>query len=211
MRPSLIIAAVLPASCIAIPLSQVEDSTTKFSLSNVDVTPAQPEPLNTSFATIRPRDARSNPPCPPGQTFDRSICFTSDIVSRFCNGPPGQAGERREIYCFSDEVCVQRRLSDGRTFAECHPIATLIRWKSDPNGNKEGCTSISEKKGRFHNVGTIVYDINKHPIQVGKITYLREPGNIDKGIRGSTSFFDSDVWNFANNQFMRGKYELLIY
>nr|CCF70916.1 EC36-2 protein [Colletotrichum higginsianum] len=195
---------ILPVSCVVIPLSQVEDSATKLLLDvapvELDVALAVHEPLNTtSLAIIGPRDARTNPPCPPGQVFDRSICYTSGIISRYCNTvPQSPNGDRKEVFCANNEVCVQRLLSNGKPFADCQLISSLIQWRTDPIGSKEGCTTASSKRGKTHAMGTIVYDINEHPIQVGKIKYFGEPGDVPKGTSGTTNNFASESWDFDN-------------
>lgn len=218
MKLSLLV-VVLPASCIVTPLFQVNNSATKFSIDvapvELDVAPVGREPLNTRLANIGPRvigprDARTNPPCPAGQTFSSSICFTYSIISRFCNTAAGGPGERREIFCHADEVCVQRVLSNGRNYADCLPLVSVIKWRSGPSSSEQGCTDVSSKRGKTHSLGTIAYDTNSHPIQVDKILYLGEPGDVNKGIGGSTSFFTSEPWNFDGGKHMQGKYKQLI-
>ncbi|TEA09958.1 hypothetical protein C8034_v011409 [Colletotrichum sidae] len=210
MRPSLIaaalIAAAVPAICVVIPPSQAEDSTAKLSRSNVDVIPAQLERRNSSSAMTGAQEAFTRiPPCPAGQTFQRSICFSYQIVRRFCITNPRNPAieDTQTVHCQSDEVCVERNLSDGRSYAECHPLATLVRWKTDPVGQKRGCTDVSNKLGRYHNVGTIVYDSNSNPIQVGKIAFTGEPGDKDLGYGGSTSYASSQLWNFDAGHFVQ--------
>ncbi|OLN97279.1 hypothetical protein CCHL11_10407 [Colletotrichum chlorophyti] len=198
--------AILPASCVAIPPSQVEDSPTNLALTHVDVAPAQVEPLNTSFATLSPKEDSGNPPCPPGQTFQRSICFTAQIVRRFCFKQPRDPAneDTATIHCYADEVCVERTLSTGQSFAECHKVFDLIRWKTDPVGIKRGCTDVAVKQGKYHHVGTIVYDANSNPIQVGNIHYIGEPGDKELGSPTKATYhFDSELWNFDNGAYVR--------
>ncbi|TDZ36442.1 hypothetical protein CTRI78_v011322 [Colletotrichum trifolii] len=218
MRFFAFLVAILPVSCSVIPLSQVEDPTTELSLDvapvELDDTPAVGRPLNTSLVTIGPRNLVRRvvlPPCPAGQTFDRSICYTSHVISRYCKtNPPSANGERKEAYCADDEVCVQRNLANGLPFADCFKIRDLVQWRTDPDANKEGCTRVGSRGQNLgaRRVGTIVYDVNQKPIQVRTIRFTGEPGDRDSGIGATTSYALSSSWVFDATQFMVGKYKV---
>ncbi|KAK0123698.1 hypothetical protein ONS95_008708 [Cadophora gregata] len=161
------------------------------------------EPHNTSLAIIGARDARTNPPCPAGQTWDRSICWNSGVVRRWCRTASNAPGDGANGYCEADEVCVQRNLSNGKTFADCILLVNLIKWRSGPDGYNEGCTSVISKRGKTHSLGTMAYDTNSKPIQVGKIRFLGEPGDLDEGIYGAVSYAASDWFNFDGGRSMK--------
>ncbi|KAF4781160.1 hypothetical protein HER10_EVM0008116 [Colletotrichum scovillei] len=181
----ILLTTVFAAACAAGPLAEVRDltGTPENTLTYVDITPADLEPQNANLTDIVARDTLPNTSCPAGQTYDRSITDTP---------------------CGANEICVQRRLvSNGKSYAKCIPVVDLVLWKTSPDGNKEGCTTTTVKGGGNHHVGTIVYDVNKNPIQVDKIRYLGEPGEVDEGIGGSTPFFSSNLFSFAGGHYLK--------
>ncbi|TDZ35849.1 hypothetical protein C8035_v008514 [Colletotrichum spinosum] len=202
----LTVVAILAASCAAAPLSEVDGSGNSIptvELSPVDAPPAELEPLNANLTSLVARDTGPDKTCPAGQTYDRSVCYKYNTIRRFCVANPRSNREDiKDTPCRSDEICVQRNLSNGKSFAQCIELVKLIRWKTGA-GNAEGCTSVSVKSGGYHSIGTILYDTNSNPIQVDKIRYLGEPGDVNEGIGGGSSYFNSDFYNFGGGHSMK--------
>ncbi|KAK7456738.1 hypothetical protein CaCOL14_010641 [Colletotrichum acutatum] len=203
----ILLTTIFAAACAAGPLAEVRDltGTPENTLTYVDITPAELEPQNANLTDLVARDTLPNTSCPAGQTYDRSVCFKSNIIRSFCVANPRSNREKiTDTPCRANEICVQRRLvSSGKSYAKCIPVVDLVLWKTSPDGNKEGCTTTTVKSGGNHHVGTIVYDVNKNPIQVDKIRYLGEPGDVDEGIGGSTPFFSSNLFSFAGGHYLK--------
>ncbi|KAG7065108.1 secreted in xylem 6 [Colletotrichum scovillei] len=193
----ILLTTVFAAACAAGPLAEVRDltGTPENTLTYVDITPADLEPQNANLTDI----IRSPTPA---ARLDRLMIARSDS---FCVANPRSNREKiTDTPCGANEICVQRRLvSNGKSYAKCIPVVDLVLWKTSPDGNKEGCTTTTVKGGGNHHVGTIVYDVNKNPIQVDKIRYLGEPGEVDEGIGGSTPFFSSNLFSFAGGHYLK--------
>ncbi|OHW98556.1 secreted in xylem 6-like protein [Colletotrichum incanum] len=202
-----LIATIFAASCKAGLIAQAEEADEtlpKFTINHVDVAPADFEPLNANLTDLASRDTLPVSNCPAGQTYDRSVCYKSNIIRSFCIANPRSNREKiTDTPCAAHEVCVQRLLSTGKSYAKCIPIVDLVSWKTSPAGDKEGCTSTTVSTGGTHHLGTIVYDRNSNPIQVDKIRYLGEPGNVDEGIGGSVSSFSSNLFSFTGGRYIK--------
>ncbi|KAI3572692.1 secreted in xylem 6-like protein [Fusarium oxysporum f. sp. albedinis] len=197
-----LIASIFIAGCVASPLveAQAESAEHINEIKYVDIAPAELEPKNANLVS---RDTLPVTSCPAGQTYDRSVCFKSDRIRSFCVANPRQNREQiTDTPCKPQEVCVQRNLSTGKSYAKCIPIHNLVSWKTSPDGG-EGCTTSKVTPSGYYSLGTILYDVNKNPIQVNKIKYLGEPGDKDEGIGGSTSSFSSSIFNFVSGQYMK--------
>ncbi|KAL0930704.1 uncharacterized protein CTRU02_214779 [Colletotrichum truncatum] len=203
-----LLTTIFAAGCLAGPLAQKTDSgdgvSPQNTISYIDIAPAEFEPANVNLTTLASRDTLPAQGCPAGQTYDRSVCFKSNIIRSFCVANPRSNREKiTDTPCGYHEVCVQRTLSTGKSYAKCIPIVDLVSWKTSPAGNQEGCTTATVKSGGVHHLGTIVYDRNSNPIQVDKISYLGEPGNIDEGIGGAVSAFSSNLFSFAGGRYIK--------
>ncbi|EXL90096.1 hypothetical protein NOF04DRAFT_3413 [Fusarium oxysporum II5] len=209
MKVALVI-SIFIASCIASPLDPAKTPTSppgaEHTLNYVDITPTGPEfgNVNGSSALIS-RDTLPHTACPAGQTYDRSVCYNSHTIRSFCVANPRSNREQiTDTPCNSGEVCVQRRLSSGKSYAKCLPVRDLVSWRTDPDGDKEGCTTVEANPIGYHSLATMIYDINNNPIQVDKIRYLGEPGDANEGIGGSVSNFSSDRFRFTGSNYMKG-------
>jgi hypothetical protein len=204
-----LIATIFIASCIAGPLAQIEEVEQEwptYTVGPVDIAPEEFEPLNANLTTLVSRDTLPNTSCPPGQTYDRSVCIRASRIRSFCVANPRSNREQiTDRDCASDEICVQRNLRSGKPYAKCLPVRQLVEWKTSPDGNKEGCSNINAHPDGVHHMGTIIYDANKNPIQVDKIRYFGEPGNKDEGIGGAISSFSSDLFTFNAAHYLKGK------
>lgn len=204
-----LIAIIFTASCKAGPLSQIKESNepwAKFTTSHVDIAPAEFQPLNATSTTLVSRDTVPDTSCPAGQTYDRSVCYKTNIIRSFCIANPRNNREKiTDRPCAANEVCVQRILSTGKSYAKCISLVNLISWKTSPDGSKEGCTSNTVEDGTNHHFGSIVYDVNKNPIKVLQIKYLGEPGDVNEGIGQQTPFFSSNLFSFASDRFLKSK------
>nr|QNA42579.1 secreted in xylem 6 [Fusarium oxysporum f. sp. pisi]QNA42580.1 secreted in xylem 6 [Fusarium oxysporum f. sp. pisi] len=202
-----LIASILAAGCIAGPLAQTETESAdmpEHTINYIDIAPKEFEPLKANLSSLVSRDTLPVSTCPAGQTYDRSVCYKANTIRSFCVANPRSNREKiTDTPCKPQEICVQRRLNSGKSFAKCIPIVNLVEWKTSPVGNKEGCTTTSANPAGNHHLGTIVYDVNKNPIEVDKISYFGEPGNVNEGIGGSTSYFSSDLFHFSKSRFMK--------
>ncbi|KAM5526902.1 hypothetical protein FOXYSP1_20735 [Fusarium oxysporum f. sp. phaseoli] len=208
MKVALVI-SIFIASCIASPLDPAKTPTSppgaEHTLHYVDEGPTGPSfPVDNS-STLVSRDTLP-PTCPTGTTYQESICLSSGTVHTFClSDLPGHQGVRTGVNaeCKKDEICVERTLSNRKRYAKCIAVHQLVSWKTSPDGDKSGCTSVGANNIGSYKLGTIVYDVNKHPIQVDKINYLGEPGDADEGIGGSVSHFSSDLFRFTKSTYMK--------
>nr|QNA42577.1 secreted in xylem 6 [Fusarium oxysporum f. sp. pisi] len=202
-----LIASILAAGCIAGPFAQTETESAdmpEHTINYIDIAPKEFEPLKANLSSLVSRDTLPVSTCPAGQTYDRSVCYKANTIRSFCVANPRSNREKiTDTPCKPQEICVQRRLNNGKSFAKCIPIVNLVEWKTSPDGNKEGCTTTSANPAGYHHLGTIVYDVNKNPIEVDKISYFGEPGNVNEGIGGSTSYFSSDLFQFSKSRFMK--------
>ncbi|KAJ4127371.1 hypothetical protein NW765_017323 [Fusarium oxysporum] len=179
-----LIASIFAAGCVAGPLAEAQAESAEHinEITYVDIAPAELKPKNTSLVS---RDTLPVTTCPAGQTYDRSICFKSNRIRSFCVANPRRNREQiTDTPCKPQEVCVQRNLSNGKPYAKCIPVHNLVSWKTSSDG-REGCTTSTVTPSGYYSLGTIVYDVNKDPIQVDRIEYLGEPGNRDEGIGGA--------------------------
>ncbi|TVY75160.1 hypothetical protein Focb16_v005489 [Fusarium oxysporum f. sp. cubense] len=208
MKVALVI-SIFIASCIASPLDPAKTPTSppgaEHTLNYVDITPTGPEFGNVDGSSaLISRDTLPNTVCPAGQTYDRSVCYNSHRIRSFCVANPRSNREQiTDTPCNSGEVCVQRNLSNGKPYAKCIDTHQLVSWKTSPDGGKSGCTTVQASPIGSYKLGTIVYDVNKNPIQVSKINYLGEPGDADDGIGGSVSSFSSDLFRFTGSNYMK--------
>nr|QID05168.1 secreted in xylem 6 [Fusarium oxysporum f. sp. sesami] len=207
MKVALVI-SIFIASCIASPLDPAKTPTSppgaEHTLHYVDEGPTGPPffPVDNSL-TLVSRDTLP-PTCPTGTTYDSSTCFNASFIRGLCvSNRPGGPGVRTGVNCNKNEICVQRNLSNGKPYAKCIDIHQLVSWKTSPDGGKSGCTTVEASPIGSYKLGTIVYDVNKHPIQVSKINYLGEPGDADDGIGGSVSSFSSGLFRFTGSNYMK--------
>nr|ADO60273.1 SIX6 [Fusarium oxysporum f. sp. vasinfectum] len=203
-----LIASILAAGCVAGPLAQTESESAdvaEHTINYIDIAPEEFEPPKANLSSLVSRDTLP-PTCPRYTTYDESICITAGVVRSSCVFT-ADPGVRRGVNanCNKNEICVERNLSNGKRYAKCIPIAHLVEWKTSADGNKEGCTTTSVNPAGNHHLGTIVYDVNKNPIQVDKISYFGEPGNVDEGIGGSTSYFSSNLFHFSKSRYMKSR------
>ncbi|KAF1363028.1 secreted in xylem 6-like protein [Lizonia empirigonia] len=201
------VALIFAAGCAASPITQAESDSAVHTLSYIDRAPPELEPLNANISSLASRDTYPSLSCPAGQTHDRSVCYNSQTIRSFCVANPRQDREQKtDTPCNSGEVCVQRNLSTGKSYATCIPITKLVSWRTGPNGQKEGCTSNLElHPPGWSSMASIVYDINHYPMQVDTLKYVGEPGDRYEGTFHDVAYASSDRFNFVEGSYMKGK------
>ncbi|KAF5240493.1 hypothetical protein FANTH_9541 [Fusarium anthophilum] len=135
--------------------------------------------------------------CASGQTYTRSECLKSNILTVYCRDGNGRVW-RKWVVCEATEICVQN--DQDPPYATCKPVIDLVLWYT----NSAGGSTVSEKyihstkKQSTSKVGNMYFDRNGNYIKLFQTDFYREPGNFFVGETLNANRAYSQSVNWAN-------------
>ncbi|KAG5745642.1 hypothetical protein H9Q70_011669 [Fusarium xylarioides] len=133
----------------------------------------------------------------PDQTYTKSECLKSNILTVFCRDGNGRVW-RKWVVCEKTEICVQNDLDPP--YATCKPVIDLVLWYT----NSAGGSQVSEryihstKKQFTSKVGNMYFDRNGNYIKLFQTDFYREPGSFFVGETLNANRAYSQSVNWAN-------------